>query len=179
MQFSETPLKDAFLIELDPRVDNRGFFMRSYCVQEFQEAGIDFRIVNINHSMSEKARSLRGLHYQKAPKSETKIIRCLRGAFYDVIIDLRSDSPSFNQWYGIELSQSNNLMLYIPKGFAHGFLTLKERSEALYLTDEFYSPEYEAGIRWDDPHFDISWPEPIEVISDKDASWPDFREDDE
>jgi len=177
MIFKETPLKGAYTIDLEKRGDDRGFFARFFCVNEYEKLGLDNKIVQVNNSTSKDKGTLRGIHYQAAPKSETKIVRCIKGAFYDVIVDLRKDSSTFLRWFGIELNEENRTMLYVPKGFGHGFLTLTDDSEALYLVTEFYEPEYERGLRWNDPAVSIKWPiEPV-VISDKDRKHPLFNEE--
>ncbi len=168
MLFTETPLAGAYLIDLEMRGDTRGFFARAFCEREFGERGLATRFVQINESMSATRGTLRGMHYQLAPRAETKVVRCIHGALYDVILDLRPGSPTFGRSFGAELSAANRRMLYVPKGFAHGFVTLAEDTEAFYLVDEFYSPELERGIRWDDPRFGIRWPLAPAVISDKD-----------
>ncbi len=175
MKFTETPLKGAFVMDLEKRGDDRGFFARFFCEREYQQHGLDHKIVQENTSFSKYRGTLRGMHYQLAPKGEDKIVRCLRGALLDVIIDLRPDSPTFKKHFKIELTAENRSMLYVPKGFAHGFITLTEDTEAFYLVTEFYAPECERGVRWNDPQFGISWPmEPV-VISDKDRAHPDFK----
>jgi dTDP-4-dehydrorhamnose 3,5-epimerase len=177
MIFKETPLKGAYTIDLEKRGDDRGFFARFFCANEYEKLGLDNKIVQVNNSTSKDKGTLRGIHYQAAPKSETKIVRCIKGAFYDVIVDLRKDSSTFLRWFGIELNEENRTMLYAPKGFGHGFLTLTDDSEALYLVTEFYEPEYERGLRWNDPAVNIQWPiEPV-VISDKDRKHPLFNEE--
>lgn len=174
MKFIETPLKGAFVIELEKRGDDRGFFARAFCEKEFQAAGLPSRFVQVNNSLSAQRGTLRGMHYQLAPKAETKLVRCIRGALYDVILDLRRESPTFGQSFGAELSAENRKMLCVPKGFAHGFITLADATEAFYFVDEFYGPECERGVRWNDPKFGIKWPmEPV-VLSDKDQKWRDF-----
>jgi len=175
MIFHETPLKGAHTIELDKKGDDRGFFARFFCINEYDSMNLDGNIVQINNSLSAQKGTLRGMHYQLAPKAETKIVRCIRGALYDVILDLRLNSPTFGKWYGTELTaEKNRIMMYVPKGFAHGFMTLEDDTEALYLVTEYYSPEQERGIRFQDPRFKIEWPfEPI-VVSDKDKNWRDF-----
>lgn len=177
MIFTETPLKGAYVIELKKIGDDRGFFARFFCKNEFANHGLNNEIVQINNSLSADKGTLRGMHYQLAPKAEDKIVRCINGSLYDVIIDIREESDTFGQWFGIELSAENRKMLFVPKGFAHGFLTLKEHTEAFYLVTEFYGPEQERGIRWNDPKFNIQWPiEPL-VISEKDQKHPDFDPD--
>ncbi len=174
MIFRETPIVGARLIDLEKRGDSRGFFARVFCRQEMAGQGLVADILQINTSLSVQKGTLRGMHYQLAPAAEVKIVRCIRGALYDVIVDLRPDSPSFGAWFGAELSAENRTMLYVPKGCAHGFLTLEENTEAFYLVDSAYAPDLERGLRYDDPRFAITWPaEPVEV-SDKDRAWPDF-----
>ncbi len=168
MLFTETPLAGAYLIDLEKRGDARGFFARTFCEREFGERGLATRFVQINESMSATRGTLRGMHYQLAPRAETKVVRCIHGALYDVILDLRPGSPTFGRSFGAELTADNRRMLYVPKGFAHGFVTLSEDTEAFYLVDEFYAPELERGIRWDDPQFAIGWPLAPTVISEKD-----------
>jgi len=174
MHFQDTPLAGAKVIELDKREDARGFFARLFCKQEFSSHGLEPEIVQVNTSFSRQIGTLRGLHYQLAPSSETKLIRCLRGGIFDVILDLRPDGPSFGRWLGVELTAQNRTMLYVPKGFAHGFLTLAEDAEVLYCSSESYSPEHERTVRWNDPKFNIQWPFAPSVVSDKDARSPDF-----
>ena len=174
MLFHDTPLHGARLVELERRGDDRGFFARLYCEQEFEKAGLVSRFVQVNNSLTSKKGTLRGMHYQLAPASEVKLVRCVRGALYDVILDLRPDSPTFGKSFGAELTSDNRLMMYVPRGFAHAILTLKHDTEALYLVSAFYSPQNERGVRWDDPNFCVDWPiAPIE-ISEKDRNWPDF-----
>jgi dTDP-4-dehydrorhamnose 3,5-epimerase len=174
MIFSETPLPGAYLIDLEKRSDERGFFARAFCVREFANHGLTSNMVQANDSLSSQKGTLRGMHYQIAPKAETKLVRCLRGALHDVILDLRSGSPTFGQSFGADLTADNRRMMYVPKGFAHGFITLADNTEAYYLVDEFYSPEYERGIRWNDSWFSIQWPIPPVVVSKKDEAFPDF-----
>lgn len=176
MIFRETPLKGAYVIDLEKREDERGFFSRAWCSKEFEAHGLIPRVVQANTSFNKKKGTLRGMHYQIAPRAETKAIRCLKGAIFDVIIDLRPDSPSYKKWFGIELTAENRTMLYVPELFAHGFITLEENSEVFYLVSEYYAPDCERGVRYDDPEFGVSWPEQIEVISEKDRTWPDYRE---
>jgi dTDP-4-dehydrorhamnose 3,5-epimerase len=174
MRFTPTPLAGAFLIDLDKREDERGFFARFFCEREFAEAGLETRIVQINNSLSRDRGTLRGLHYQLGQAAEVKLVRTLQGALWDVILDLRPGSTTFGQSFGAELSPENRRMMYVPRGFAHGFLTLAENTEALYLVSEFYDPGRERGVRWNDPHFDIHWPAAPLVISEKDANQRDF-----
>jgi dTDP-4-dehydrorhamnose 3,5-epimerase len=174
MKFHPTPLVGAYTIELEKRGDERGFFARFYCQREFEAAGIRTPIVQINNSLSAKAGTLRGMHYQLPPAAEVKVVRCIRGALYDVIIDLRPDSPSFGKSFGAELSAENRVMMYVPKGFAHGFITLIDDTEAFYLVSAFYTPDAERGVRFNDPRFGVSWPRPPIEVSDKDRNWPDY-----
>jgi dTDP-4-dehydrorhamnose 3,5-epimerase len=174
MIFTETPIAGAFLIDLEPRGDERGFFARFFCEREFGAHGLSTHFVQANNSLSARRGTLRGMHYQLAPKAETKVVRCLRGALFDIVLDLRKGSPTFGKSFGAELSADNRRMMYVPKGFGHGFVTLTDDTEALYLVDEFYSPEHERGVRWDDPKFGIQWPVAPVVMSDKDRAYRDF-----
>jgi dTDP-4-dehydrorhamnose 3,5-epimerase len=174
MMFHPTPLKDAYLIELERRADDRGFFARLFCQNEFAEAGLSPQFVQINNAFSTKKATLRGLHYQLPPSAEIKLVRCVRGALFDCIIDIRPDSPTYEKWFGAELDENNRLAMYVPRGFAHGILTLKTDTEVLYMVSDFYTPERERGLRWDDPHFNVSWPFKPQEISPKDLAWPDF-----
>ena len=176
MIFTETKLKGAFVIEINKIGDERGFFGRQWCQNEMTKMGLKSAIAQVNTSLNKEKGTLRGLHYQKHPFQESKLIRCIRGSIFDVIVDLRPDSETFKQWFGIELTQDNYNMLYAPDNFAHGFLTLEDNSEILYLVSQFYHPEAEAGIRWNDPQFSILWPESVELISEKDKNRPDFDE---
>lgn len=175
MLFTETILKGAYLIEPEKLEDERGFFARSFCVSEFEKHGLNPRLVQCNISYNIKKGTLRGMHYQKAPYAEAKLVRCTRGAIYDVIVDLRPDSPCFKMNVGIRLDESNRIMLYIPEGFAHGFITLEDDSEVFYQMSEFYSPQHAAGFRWNDPFFSIQWPIEAAVISERDKTYPDFE----
>jgi dTDP-4-dehydrorhamnose 3,5-epimerase len=176
MIFRETVLRGAFLIDLEKRGDERGFFARAFCENEFAAHGLVTRFVQVNNSLSADRGTLRGMHYQLPPHSETKVVRCIRGTLWDVILDLRPGS-SFGQSFGVELSAENRRMLYVPKGFAHGFMTLQDATEALYFVDEFYAPDSERGIRWDDPHFSLEWPIAPVVISGKDQAHRNFDPD--
>ena len=173
--FTETKLAGSFVVGLEPRKDERGFFARTWCRREFQEQGLVSDIVQSNLSYSNRTGTLRGMHYQVAPHEETKVIRCTRGAIYDVIIDVRPSSATYGKWEAFELSDTNHTMLYVPRGFANGFQTLTDDVELVYHVSEFYSPESERGIRWNDPYFRIRWPDvPARTISEKDRNWPDF-----
>jgi dTDP-4-dehydrorhamnose 3,5-epimerase len=175
MKFNKTKFPGVYVIEPEKHGDNRGFFARAFCVNEYGEYMLDNKIVQVNNSLSAEKGTLRGMHYQLFPKAETKILRCIKGSIYDVIIDLRKDSPTFLDWYGVELSADNRKMLYVPKGFAHGFITLEDDTEIFYFVTEFYAPELERGIRWNDSRFNIHWPiEPV-IISDKDKNHRDFN----
>lgn len=174
MIFTATPLAGAYLIDLEKRGDDRGFFARAFCQREFAQHGLVTNFVQVNNSLSAHKGTLRGMHYQLPPKAETKLVRCIRGALFDVILDLRRESPTFGQSFGAELSAEDRRMMYVPKGFAHGFITLSDDTEAFYFVDEFYAPETERGVRWDDPRFAITWPSPPVVLSDKDRQWRDF-----
>jgi dTDP-4-dehydrorhamnose 3,5-epimerase len=177
MIFRETALKGAYEIDLEVHADERGSFARSYCWREFQEHGLDPRIVQCNVSHNGKRGTLRGMHYQAEPNAENKLVRCARGAIYDVIIDLRPESPTYCNWIGVELRArpgQPSTMLYIPHGFAHGFQTLEDDSEVFYQMSEFYAPAAGRGVRWDDPVFRIEWPEPVRVISERDRTYPDY-----
>ncbi len=174
MKFHKTPLADARLIELERKGDDRGFFARFYCEREFGVDGLATHFVQMNNSLSGKKGTLRGMHYQLAPSAEVKVVRCLKGALWDCIADLRPDSPTFGKWFGAELNEDNRLMMYVPRGFAHAILTLTDDTEALYLVSDFYDPTSERGVRFDDPWLKVKWPiEPAEV-SAKDRSWPSF-----
>jgi dTDP-4-dehydrorhamnose 3,5-epimerase len=175
MIFQETKLKDAYIIEPERLEDERGFFARSFCQQEFKRFGIDFNIAQCNISFNKNKGTLRGMHYQSAPYEEAKMVSCVRGAIYDVIIDLRPNSSTYCQWLGVELSAENYEIFYIPKGFAHGFQTLAEDTVVLYQMSEFYHPESAQGVRWNDPAFEIKWPLSNSVISEKDMNFKDFR----
>jgi len=168
MIFKPLPLKGAYQIELEKRGDERGFFARYWCKNEFEKLGLNTDIFQINNSLSMQKGTLRGLHFQYPPAAETKIIRCITGAIWDVMVDIRQDSPTFGKWYGAELNEENRSMLYVPKGFAHGFVTLTEQSEIIYLVSEFYSPLNEDCLRWDDQQVNIKWPVIPTIISEKD-----------
>lgn len=174
MQFFETSLAGAMRIELDKRGDDRGFFARVFCAEEFAAAGLETRFVQINHSRSAGRGTIRGLHFQRPPHGEVKLMRAVRGAIFDVIVDLRAESPSFGRWEGFELSAEAGTMLYVPEGFAHGFQTLTEEVEVTYPVSAPYAPGAEGGVRWNDPALGIDWPLPAGTVSDKDAAWPDL-----
>jgi dTDP-4-dehydrorhamnose 3,5-epimerase len=172
--FTETKLKGAYLIEVQKLEDDRGFFGRTFCQKELGQLGLNPNVVQANVSNNKKKGTLRGMHYQMVPYSEVKIVRCTRGAIYDVIIDMRPESPTYKQWIGAELTGENYTMLYVPENFAHGFQTLEDDTEVIYQVSQFYTPGSEHGIRYDDSAFRIDWPLEVRVISDKDRSWPDY-----
>ncbi len=174
MIFTELELAGAFVVDIEKRHDDRGFFGRAWCAQEFEAHGLKSAIRQINTSFSAHQGTMRGLHYQVDPYQETKFIRCTQGRIFDVIVDLRPESPTFKQWVGTELSAENYRMVYVPENFAHGFLTLEDNSEVYYPTTEFYTPNAERGIRFNDPTFAIEWPAEVSVFSDKDISHDDF-----
>lgn len=172
MIFKETSLKGAYIIEIEPMTDERGFFARTFCIDEFKKNGLDFNIVQCNVSYNKKKGTLRGMHYQANPYEEAKLISCIRGAVYDVSIDLRKGSPTYCQWYAVELKGGDNRLLYLPEGFAHGFQTLEGNSEVFYQMSQFYSQEHARGVRWNDPAFRIDWPYAEKrMISDRDRSF--------
>lgn len=176
MRFLPTTLEDAVLIEPERREDPRGWFARTFCEAEFAAHGLATRFVQQNASQNPRAGTLRGMHFQNPPHAEVKVVRCTRGAIFDAIVDLRPHSPTRGRWEGFELTPGNGRMLYVPEGFAHGYLTLQDDSEVAYLVSHPYTPGAEGGLRHDDPAFAIAWPRPVAVISDKDAAWPAFRE---
>lgn len=175
MIFKEARLKGAFIIEPERIEDHRGFFARAWCQKEFEAHGLNPRLVQINLSFNKKRGTLRGMHYQITPNQEAKLFRCTRGAMYDVMIDLRPESPTYLEWLGVELRADNSRMLYVPEGFANGYQALTDNTEVFYQVSQFYSPDSERAIRWDDPIFGIKWPETDNlVISEKDKNWPDY-----
>lgn len=175
MIFRETALAGVVEVCLDAKTDERGFFARSWCQHEFEEHGLNPRIAQCNLSFNLHKGTWRGLHYQDQPSPEAKVVRCTRGAIYDVVVDLRPQSSTFRKWIGLELTAANRRSLYIPEGCAHGFLTLTAESEIFYLMSEFYNPELSRGVRWNDPAFAIVLPAPVEVISERDRTYPDFK----
>ena len=175
MKFIQTPLKDACIVEIEPFCDRRGMFARAFCRREFEELGMKPDIVQCNISHSIRKDILRGLHYQLAPFAETKMVRCIKGGIYDVIVDVRPASSTYLNWLGVELTSDNRRMLYVPEGFAHGYQTLVDDSEIFYMVSQFYTPEFERGIRWNDRLFGIEWPCRDPIISPKDAGYPDFE----
>lgn len=175
MRFSETAIPGAYLVEIEPLGDERGFFARSWCADEFAKHGLNARLEQCNISYNKKRGTLRGMHYQTNPFPEAKLVRCTMGAIYDVILDLRRDSATFRSWEAFELSAANRRMLYIPEGVAHGFQSLLDDSEVFYQMSEFYHPECALGVRWDDPAFAVEWPVPDPVMSERDRSYPMYQ----
>jgi dTDP-4-dehydrorhamnose 3,5-epimerase len=175
MIFTPTRLAGLWLVGLERQADERGWFARSWCAREFAEHGLDPALAQASLSFSRRQGTVRGLHYQRAPHGEAKLVRCVRGAIWDVALDLRPASPTLGQWQAFELSAENGLSLYISEGFAHGFQTLVAESEVLYQISAFYAPEAATGVRYNDPAFAIDWPLPVSIVSPRDASWPDYR----
>ena len=175
MIFKETQLEGAFIIEPERLADERGFFARTWDQREFEAQGLNQRLAQCNVSYNRKKGTLRGMHYQAKPYEEAKLVRCTMGGIYDVMIDLRRESATFKQWTGIELTADNSRMHYIPEGFAHGFLTLEDHTEVFYQMSEIYVPDKARGVRWNDPAFGVSWPIAVQVISERDKNYPDFR----
>lgn len=175
MIFNESKLPGSYIIEIEKKNDERGFFARNFCQHEFKNIGIDFNIVQSNISYNKNKGTLRGMHYQTSPHEEAKLVTCVKGAIHDVIVDLRADSPMYCKWFALELNSRNFTSLYIPRGFAHGFQTLEDDSVVFYQMSEFYYPESARGVRWDDSVFGIEWPEiKVKIISDKDRKYSDF-----
>jgi dTDP-4-dehydrorhamnose 3,5-epimerase len=174
MVFYETKLSGVFEIHVEPHVDNRGFFARSWCQREFEAHGLNPKLVQCNISFNTRKGTLRGMHFQALPHSEAKVVRCTRGAICDVVLDLRSSSPTYRDWIAVTLTAANRHMVYVPEGCAHGFLTIEDETEVLYQMSEFYNVESARGVRWNDPAFQILWPEKVEVISDRDRTYPNF-----
>lgn len=175
MKFTPTKLNGAYIIDVEKREDERGFFARAFCANEFENVGLENKFVQANMSFNYKKGTLRGMHFQKQPYQEDKLVRCTKGSLYDVIVDLRPESPTFKQWIGVELTEENRRALFVPKGFAHGFITLEDNTEINYLVSQFYTPEADSGVRFDDPAFNIKWPVEITSISEKDKNHPDFK----
>lgn len=174
MTFHETKLPGVFEIHVDAKRDERGFFARTWCRTEFEAFGLNPKLAQCSISFNERKRTLRGMHYQLPPYGETKLVRCTQGAIYDVVLDLRAESPTFTKWIAVILTAENRNIVYIPEGCAHGFLTLEDRSEVFYQMSEFYNLDSARGVRWNDPQFKIAWPEEVEVISERDRTYPDF-----
>ncbi len=177
MRFQEIGIEGARLVEIDSRADARGFFARVFCTEEFRSEGLEHGFVQVNDALSHEAFTLRGLHYQIAPAGEAKLVRCLAGAAFDVMVDLRPVSRSFGRWYGAELTAVNRRMLFIPRGCAHGYMTLAPETELLYFASHPYAATQERVLRWDDPRFAIAWPHPPAVISEKDRAAPAYDAD--
>lgn len=175
MTFHETKLPGVFEIRLEPKSDERGFFARTWCQREFEAQGLNSKLVQCSVSFNPREGTLRGIHYQAAPFSEAKVVRCTRGAIYDVVLDLRAKSPTFKGWVGVALTSENRSMVYVPEGCAHGFLTLKDESEVFYQMSEFHNAESACGVRWNDPAFQIAWPGRVSLISERDRSYPNFE----
>jgi dTDP-4-dehydrorhamnose 3,5-epimerase len=176
MLIEPTPLIGAHVLRIERRIDERGFFARTWCAHELEHHGLVARVVQSNTSFNELAGTLRGMHYQSHPFEEVKIVRCTKGAIFDVIVDIRPASPTYTRWFGIELTETNRDSLYVPKGFAHGFITLQDKTEVAYLMSDFYVPGSECGYRHDDPAFSIRWPISIRDMSAKDRNWPAFMD---
>ncbi len=172
MTFHKTKIKGLYIIEPELKTDERGYFIKVFCKKELAKEGLTFDIVQANQSLAKKRGTIRGVHFQRKPKAEAKIVQCLRGAIYDVAVDLRKGSSTYGQWVGEELTEDNKKIFLIPRGFAHGFQTLSNNSEVLYFASEFYSPKYESGIRFNDPFFNITWPIKNPIVSEKDKNWP-------
>ena len=172
MKFTPTDLADAVTIALEKRVDERGFFARSFCAEEFRAAGLVTDFPQANHSRNRAKGTLRGMHFQRPPAGEVKLVRVVRGAIHDVIVDIRPQSPSFGRWQGFDLDADAGRILYVPVGFAHGFQTLRDDTDVTYMVSHPYTPGAEGGLRWDDPVVGIRWPLPVASISEKDAAWP-------
>jgi dTDP-4-dehydrorhamnose 3,5-epimerase len=175
MTFNATKLPGVFEIHLEPKMDERGFFARSWCQREFEAHSLNASLVQSSVSFNARKGTLRGIHYQAAPYEESKLVRCTKGAIYDVVVDLRPDSPTFRQWIGVILTAANHHMVHVPEGCGHGFLTLENGSEIFYQMSQFYDADSARGVRWDDPAFQISWPERVEVISERDRTYPNFE----
>lgn len=175
MKITKTKIEGVFIIEPEPREDGRGYFARIFAKEELKKVGVDFSIVHINRSLSKEKGVIRGVHYQSKPKEEDKIIQCLEGKIFDVVVDIRKDSKTYGQWFSQILDSQNKKMLLIPKGCAHGFQTLEKNTNVEYFVTEYYAPDFESGIRYDDPSFSIGWPIKKTIVSEKDASWPDFK----
>ncbi|MBU4347626.1 dTDP-4-dehydrorhamnose 3,5-epimerase [Patescibacteria group bacterium] len=172
MKFKETKIKGLYIINPEPKMDERGYLMRIFCEEELKKNGLEFKIVQANQTLTKKKGAIRGMHFQIPPKAEDKIVQCLHGAIYDVVIDLRKDSPTYSQWVAEELTGDNKKMFLIPKGFAHGFQSLADNCEVQYFMTEFYAPEQASGVRWNDSLFNIKWPIENPILSEKDKNWP-------
>jgi dTDP-4-dehydrorhamnose 3,5-epimerase len=175
MKVIDTPLQGLKIIEPDKFDDNRGYYLKPFEKKAFREQGIEFEIVQISHSFNQTKGTVRGVHFQVEPFAQAKLVFCGKGQVFDIALDLRKDSATYGEWYGVELTEENKRILYIPKGFAHGFQTLEDNSELIYYISDVYSKEHESGVKWDDPMFGIKWPLKVTVISDKDKLWPAFE----
>jgi len=174
--FNKTKLEGAYIIEIEKHGDERGFFSRSWCNKELEDHGLNSKMVQANIGFSLKKGTLRGLHFQMPPYQEVKVVRCTMGAIFDVIVDLRPDSPTYKQWVSVELNSENRKMIYVPEGFAQGYVTLTDNTEMCYNTSQFYAPDFARGVRYDDPSFSIKLPIDVTVISKADKSWPDYED---
>jgi len=174
MTFCQTRIPGVFEIDIEPKADTRGFFARCWCQKEFADNGLNPRLVQCSLSYNTQKGTLRGIHYQMQPYPETKVVRCTQGAIYDVVVDLRRNSPTFHEWIAAVLTSANRRMVYVPEGCGHGFLTLEDETEVLYQMSEFYHPDLARGVRWDDPAFQIEWPGAVQVISERDRTYPNF-----
>lgn len=174
MKFVSIPLNGAYVIEVEPSFDERGFFARCWSADEFEERGLTTRLAQCSISFNSHRNTLRGLHYQNEPYAEAKVVRCSAGAMYDVLVDLRCGSPTYRKWFGVELNAENRKMLYVPKGFAHGFQTLVDNTEVFYQISENYRREASSGVRWNDPSFAIDWPITNPILSERDRTFPDY-----
>lgn len=174
MTFHRAALPKVVEVRIEPREDERGFFARTWCQREFEQEGLTTRLVQCSVSFNRHKGTLRGMHWQAAPHAEAKLVRCTRGAVYDVVLDLRKESPTYRQWLAVTLTADDHNMLYVPEGCAHGFLTMADDTEVFYQMSEFHNPESACGVRWNDPAFGIRWPEAVSVISDRDRNYPDF-----
>ena len=175
MLFHQAKLQDVYEVQIEPHLDERGLFARTWCKEEFEANGLNSALVQCSISFNKKRGTLRGIHYQVGPHAEAKLVRCTRGAIYDVVVDLRRSSPGFKNWVAVVLTAENRKALYVPEGCAHGFLTLEDDTEVLYQMSEFYSAGSARGVRWNDPAFGVTWPGNVEVISERDRNYPDFK----
>lgn len=174
MKITQTKISGVYIIELEPREDSRGYFVRVFAKEKLKKAGIDFSIVHINRSLTVDKGTIRGMHYQRKPKEEDKIIQCLSGKIFDVALDLRRGSKTFGQWVSETLNPRSRKMFLVPKGCAHGFQTLEKNTVVEYFVTQYYAPDFESGVRYKDPYFSINWPIKKAIVSEKDAKWPDF-----
>jgi len=175
MKFHQTKLPGVFEVHIEPKADERGFFARTWCAQEFAAQGLNPALAQCSASFSTRKGTLRGIHYQEAPYREAKLVRCTQGSIYDVVVDLRRESPTFKSWIALTLSAQNRHMIYVPEGCGHGFLTLEDETEVFYQISEAFKAEASRGVRWDDPAFQVNWPAGVTVISERDRTYPDFQ----